>query len=81
MPGLVLGLFQPSGGYVRNRMLEIIKNNELNKIIKVEFNKNIYKNRIKETIFNPKTSIFKITPTNYSQDKAIVSSLNQNTII
>ncbi|MBZ4218428.1 AAA domain-containing protein [Mycoplasma tauri] len=79
--GAVLGLFQPSGGYVRNRMLEIINNNELNKIIEVEFNKNIYKNRIKETLFNPKTSIFKITPTNFSQDKAIASSLNQNTII
>ncbi|WP_406616898.1 DEAD/DEAH box helicase [Mycoplasmopsis adleri] len=80
-PGVVLGLFHPSGGYVRNRMLEIIENNELNKIIQVEFNKNIYKNRVKETIFNPKTSIFKITPTNFSQDKAIASSLNQNTII
>ncbi|WP_027334728.1 DEAD/DEAH box helicase [Mycoplasmopsis felifaucium] len=80
-PGIVLGLFQPSGGYVRNRMLEIIENNELNKIIDIEFNKNIYKKRINDTIYNPKTSIFKITPTNFSQDKAIASSLNQNTII
>ncbi|WP_041594212.1 AAA domain-containing protein [Mycoplasmopsis fermentans] len=80
-PGVVLGLFQPSGGYARNRMLEIIKNKELNKILDIEFNKNIYKNRVKQTIYNPKTSIFKITPTNYSQDKAIASSLNQNTII
>ncbi|WP_027120601.1 AAA domain-containing protein [Mycoplasmopsis lipofaciens] len=80
-PGVVLGLFQPSGGYARNRMMEIIENNELNNILDIEFNKNIYKNRVKETIFNPRTSIFKITPTNYSQDKAIASSLNQNTII
>lgn len=80
-PGLVLGLFQPAGGYARNRMLEIIHNRELNKILDIEFNKNIYKNRVKETIFNPKTSIFKITPTNFSQDKAIASALNQNTII
>ncbi|WP_029513571.1 AAA domain-containing protein [Mycoplasmopsis primatum] len=79
--GVVLGLFQPSGGYVRNRMLEIINNNDINNIIQVEFNKNIYKNRVSETLFNPKTSIFKITPTNLSQDKAIASSLNQNTII
>ncbi|QSF13788.1 DEAD/DEAH box helicase [Mycoplasma sp. Mirounga ES2805-ORL] len=79
--GVVLGLFQPSGGYVRNRMLEIINNNEINKILDIEFNKNIYKNKVKNTIFNPKTSIFKITPTNLSQDKAIASSLNQNTII
>lgn len=80
-PGIVLGLFQPLGGYVRNRMMQILENNELNSILEVEFNKNIYKNKVNSAIFNPKTSIFKITPTNLSQDKAIVSSLNQNTII
>ncbi|WP_427909881.1 DEAD/DEAH box helicase [Mycoplasmopsis bovis] len=79
--GVVLGLFQPSGGYIRNRMLEIINNNELNKILQVEFNKNIYKKRINDVLFNPKTSLFKIAATNYSQDRAIASALNQNTII
>nr|WP_318028740.1 AAA domain-containing protein [Mycoplasmopsis bovis] len=80
--GVVLGLFQPSGGYIRNRMLEIINNNELNKILQVEFNKNIYKKRINDVLFNPKTSLFKIAKTtNYSQDRAIASALNQNTII
>ncbi len=69
--GVVLGLFQPSGGYIRNRMLEIINNNELNKILQVEFNKNIYKKRINDVLFNPKTSLFKIAKTtNYSQDRA-----------
>ncbi|WP_051677983.1 DEAD/DEAH box helicase [Mycoplasmopsis opalescens] len=80
-PGLILGLFQPVGGYVRNRMLEIINNDQLNKILKVEFNKNTYKQKVSDALFDPKTSIFKITPTNYSQDRAIASSLNQNTII
>ncbi|EGV00325.1 ATP-binding protein [Mycoplasmopsis columbina SF7] len=79
--GLVLGLYQPSGGYARNRMLEIIQKNEVESIIEVEFNKNKYNDKIDKVIFNPKSSIFKITPTNYSQDRAIVSSLNQNTII
>lgn len=79
--GIVLGLFQPLGGYVRNRMMQILENNELNDILSVEFNKNIYKNKIRDAILNPKTSIFKITSTNLSQDKAIASSLNQNTII
>ncbi|WP_406616036.1 DEAD/DEAH box helicase [Mycoplasmopsis hyopharyngis] len=79
--GIVLGLFQPLGGYVRNRMMQILENNEIHSILDVEFNKNIYKNKIKDAILNPKTSIFKITPTNLSQDKAIASSLNQNTII
>lgn len=81
MPGIVLGLFQPSGGYLRNRMLEIIQNNELNQIFDIEFNKTIYKNKVKSVIDNPKVSIFKISPSNFSQDKAIASSLNQNTII
>lgn len=80
-PGAVLGLFEPWGGYSRTRMKEIIQNNEMDQILKVEFNKNIYKERVDKTIFNPNISLFKITPTNYSQDKAILSSLNQNTVI
>ncbi|MEE3928612.1 DEAD/DEAH box helicase [Mycoplasmopsis ciconiae] len=79
--GMVLGLFLPSGGYSRNRMKEIIENDEIDNIFDIEFNKNIYKYKIKNTIFDPKVGLFKITPTNYSQDKAIVSSLSQNTII
>ncbi|WP_029608896.1 DEAD/DEAH box helicase [Mycoplasma simbae] len=80
-PGIILGLFQPSGGYIRNRMMEIIKNDELNKIIPVEFKKQVYTSRIEDFILDPKKSLFKITPTNFSQDKAIASSLLQNTVI
>ncbi|UUM19066.1 ATP-binding protein [Mycoplasma sp. 1018B] len=79
--GMVLGIFQPSGGYLRNRMLEIIKNKELENILVAEFDKNIYKKNIQEVISNPKTRLLKISPTNYSQDKAIISALKQNTII
>ncbi|VEU77960.1 AAA domain-containing protein [Mycoplasmopsis columbinasalis] len=80
--GCVLGLFQPAGGYVRNRMLEILNKAELESIlISNTFNINVYKNNINKVIFNPKKSIFKISHTNYSQDRAIVSSLIQNTII
>ncbi|TNK83897.1 endonuclease [Mycoplasmopsis pullorum] len=80
-PGITLGIFLPSGGYARNRMKEIIEKNEIDNIFDIEFNKNIYKYRIKNTIFDPSVGLFKITPTNYSQDKAIVSALGQNTII
>ncbi|WP_051521878.1 DEAD/DEAH box helicase [Mycoplasma leonicaptivi] len=80
-PGAVLGLFQPSGGYSRNIMKKIIDNNELQKIITVEINKNNYKKAIRNSIFNPNINIFKITKTNYSQDQAIISSFIQHTII
>ncbi|WP_051617739.1 DEAD/DEAH box helicase [Mycoplasmopsis iners] len=79
--GIVLGLYQPSGGYVRNRMLDIINKGELESILEVEFNKNKYVERIDKVLFNPESEIFKITPTNYSQDRAIISAMNQNTII
>ncbi|MCU9936078.1 hypothetical protein NWP96_02885 [Mycoplasmopsis cynos] len=62
-------------------MKEIIEKDEIDNIIKVEINKNIYKDRINKYLNNPEISIFKITPSNLSQDKAIISSLNQHTII
>ncbi|ADE19748.1 DEAD/DEAH box helicase [Mycoplasma crocodyli] len=79
--GIVLGTFLPAGGYSRNRMKEIIDNDEIDDIISVDFNKNTYKNKVKNSIFSKDLALFKITPTNYSQDKAIISSLCQNTII
>ncbi|RIV16840.1 DEAD/DEAH box helicase [Mycoplasmopsis gallopavonis] len=80
-PGAVLGIFQPGGGFSRTRMKEIIQNGEIDEIIDVEFNKNIYKNKIDRSIFNPNLALFKITESNLSQDRAILSSLNQNTVI
>ncbi|EIE40128.1 putative ATP-dependent helicase [Mycoplasmopsis canis UF31] len=79
--GAVLGIFQPTGGYSRNRMKEIIEKDEIDTIINVEINKNVYWDTIKKHINNPKISIFKITPSNLSQDKAVISALNQHTII
>ncbi|TDV23049.1 superfamily I DNA and/or RNA helicase [Mycoplasmopsis mustelae] len=80
-PGTVLGIFQPWGGYSRNRMKEIINNNEMESILEVEFNKNVYKNKIQESIFRTDIGLFNVTKSNFSQDKAIISSLNQNTVI
>ncbi|UUD37242.1 putative DNA helicase [Mycoplasmopsis californica] len=79
--GMILGIFQPLGGYLRNRMIEIIENDHINKILDVEIDKNVYKKCIDETISKKNFGFLKITPTNFSQDKAIVSALNQNTII
>ncbi|QNM93882.1 ATP-dependent helicase [Mycoplasma sp. Pen4] len=80
-PGSVLGIYQPWGGYSRNRMKDIILNDEMDDIIKVEFNKNVYKNVVNSLVFNPDLKLFRITPSNLSQDKAILSALNQNTVI
>ncbi|WP_416755054.1 AAA domain-containing protein [Mycoplasma sp. VS42A] len=80
-PGAVLGIYKPWGGYSRNRMKDIIINNEMDDIIKVEFNKNVYKEVINKLIFNPNLTLLRITESNLSQDKAIVSALNQNTVI
>ncbi|MFV8400942.1 AAA domain-containing protein [Mycoplasma sp. 2634B] len=80
-PGAVLGIYQPWGGYSRNRMKDIILNNEMDDIIKVEFNKNVYKEVINKLIFNPNLTLLRITESNLSQDKAIISALNQNTVI
>ncbi|WLP85153.1 AAA domain-containing protein [Mycoplasma seminis] len=80
-PGAVLGIYQPWGGYSRNRMKDIILNNEMDDIIRVEFNKNVYKEVVNKLIFNPNLTLFRITESNLSQDKAIISALNQNTVI
>lgn len=79
--GMILGIFQPLGGYLRNRMIEIIKSGEMENILDVDIDKNIYAKRINETIYKDDFGFVKITHTNFSQDKAIVSSLNQHTII
>ncbi|QKT05491.1 AAA domain-containing protein [Mycoplasma sp. OR1901] len=79
--GTVLGIFMPSGGYSRNRMKEIIENNEIDSIINVDFNKNKYKNTVNNHFYTDKFSLWNITKTNNSQDTAIFSALLQNTVI
>ncbi|PAK21012.1 hypothetical protein CJJ23_04370 [Mycoplasmopsis agassizii] len=79
--GMILGLYQPLGGYARNRMVEIIKRNDIDNIFKVEFNKNINREIVTNSIFKKNFGFYRIVATNYSQDKAVVSALNQDTII
>lgn len=80
-PGIVLGIFPSNGGYARLRMKEILDNDLLPKILDVKFNKNIYKKNVDNVIYNSRSQVMKITPTDLSQDKAIASGLRQNTII
>ncbi|MGL5205588.1 MAG: DEAD/DEAH box helicase [Metamycoplasmataceae bacterium] len=80
-PGITLGFFEPTGGYLRKVMVKIIEEGILDEILDVEFDKNIYKDTIKKTIFKKNFGFYKIQHSNFSQDKAVVSALNQNTII
>ncbi|MGZ9428996.1 AAA domain-containing protein [Mycoplasma sp. 1012] len=80
-PGMVLGIFNSFGSHQRKIMEKIIENDELDEILDVDFNKNNYKNKVNKIIFNKVFNFVKINKTNYSQDKATVSALSQNTII
>ena len=80
-PGVCLGFFEPTGGYLRKLMLKILNEGHLDDILEVEFDKNIYKKTITDSIFKKNFGFYKIVHSNLSQDKAIVSALNQNTII
>ena len=80
-PGISLGFFEPTGGHLRKIMTKILEENALDEILEVEFDKNIYKKTIQETIKKKNFGFYKIVHSNLSQDKAVVSALNQNTII
>lgn len=80
-PGISLGFFEPSGGHLRKTMIKILENNLLDDILDIEFDKNKYKNKIDNIITKKNFGFYKIVNSNFSQDKAIISALNQNTII
>jgi len=81
--GLVLGLFQPGGGFLKKQLKKILNSSdeELESIIVPEINKLGYQKRINQEIENSEKPILKIQPSNFSQDRAIISSLKQDTII
>ncbi|MBN0919507.1 AAA domain-containing protein [[Mycoplasma] gypis] len=79
--GLILGFFNVSSGYLWNQMKKIIENDELDEILATNFNKNTYRNKVDDVIFNKNFKLFKIQKTNFSQDCATVSALYQDTVI
>ncbi|MCP4336847.1 MAG: hypothetical protein GY679_03295 [Mycoplasma sp.] len=79
--GIVLGLFKPSGGHLRKTMMEIIENDEIDEIIDIDPDKSIYEKNVNLEITNNSKNLIKIQPSNFSQDKALTSSLIQDTII
>ncbi len=80
-PGVALGFFEPTGGYLRKTMVKIIEDGIVDKILDVEFDKNIYKATVKSVMFKKNFGFYKTQHSNLSQDKAVISALNQNTII
>lgn len=80
-PGISLGFFEPTGGHLRKIMLKILENDWLDEVLDIEFDKNIYKTIVRDSIIKKNFGFYKIVYSNLSQDKAIVSALNQNTII
>ena len=79
--GVVLGLFEPSGGHLRKIMIKILENDELDEIIDPKIVKTVYEDNINQFIKEAKENVIKIQETNFSQDKAIISGLLQDTII
>ncbi|AZG68909.1 AAA domain-containing protein [Mycoplasma struthionis] len=80
-PGMVLGFYNVSSGYLWNQMLKIIKQDEFKEILNPEIIKKVYSEKIKNVIFDKNFKLFKIQETNFSQDMATVSALYQDTII
>ncbi|TPR53712.1 AAA domain-containing protein [Metamycoplasma neophronis] len=80
-PGMVLGFYNVSSGYLWNQMKKIIENDEFEDILNPDFNKNLYREKIDKVIFDKKFKLYKIQKTNFSQDMATISALYQDTII
>jgi len=80
-PGVVLGLFKPSGGNLRKTMKKIIENDEIDEILDADPDKNLYKKRVDEMIMSDPQNLVRIQPSNFSQDKALISALIQDTVI
>lgn len=80
-PGVTLGFYEPTGGYLRKTMVKIIEDGMVDEILDVDFDKNIYKDTIKSVMFKKNFGFYKTQHSNLSQDKAVISALNQNTII
>ena len=79
--GVVFGLFKPSGGHLRKTMMSIINNDEMDDIIDVDPIKRNYEERLDSFIKEDSKELYRIQPSNFSQDRALSSSLIQDTII
>ena len=74
-PGFVLGVFRPFGSQVRNAMLDIINNGELEKIISIKEDVEKSNTKVMDYILESSEDIVRIQETNFAQAKTIVSAI------
>lgn len=81
-PGIVLLNAQPIGGPLREALLNLIKSGEINNVLNISPDVVFNSNRIAMSeVVEQRRPIARICQTDASQEKAILSSLNNHTII
>ena len=78
-PGLVLTITTPSGGGLRDKLIDLLYNNELEDVLEVDVLADT-KRDVMEDLQN-KEAVFRITQADFSQEKAIIGSLKNHSVI
>ncbi|MGL4183992.1 MAG: AAA domain-containing protein [Metamycoplasmataceae bacterium] len=79
--GILLTQCQPSGSSLRKATLDIIESGKINELLYIENNLVDFNKRSIDNIINENKGIVRICKTDASQEKAILSSLNEHAII
>ncbi len=77
--GAILTFASPSGGELRNKLIELINNDGIDELLSVDPMKNI-KNEV-DILIKDHRNFFRIQRTDLSQDKAILGSMMDSSII
>ncbi|MCK5867465.1 MAG: hypothetical protein KAG14_03625, partial [Mycoplasmataceae bacterium] len=77
--GTILTFAQPSGGPLRNKMIQMIQNNEVENVLDIDVLKDVQQSVL--TKMKSGVNFLKITATDISQEKAIIGSLEDSSII
>ncbi|WP_168380649.1 AAA domain-containing protein [Mycoplasma todarodis] len=78
-PGILLSILSPAGGGLRDKLLQLIADDQLDEILDIDELKD-FKSEVMQKLEEGE-SIFRINQTDFSQEKAIVGSLKENSII
>ncbi|MGL5521783.1 MAG: AAA domain-containing protein [Metamycoplasmataceae bacterium] len=79
--GIILLQCQPSGSSLRRATLDIIESGKINELLYIENNLVDFNKRSIDNIINENEGIVRVCKTDASQEKAILSSLNEHSII
>ena len=78
-PGVVLSIISPSGGRLRDKLIELIENEQIDEILDVDITEDWNEIIIKD--IKNDNFIYRINQTDFSQEKAIIGSLKDHAII